>query len=51
MYNLNTTQKAAKIMKTALGSILMALSIVGVHFLAWVFTTYLPILTLILTRS
>ena len=35
MYNLSTTQKAAQIMKTTLGSILFALAIVFVHFLAW----------------
>lgn len=48
MYNLNTTQKVAKLMKTTLGSILFALGIVAVHFIAWALSTYAPILTLIL---
>lgn len=48
MYNLSTTQKAAKIMKTTLGSILFALGIVGVHFIAWALATFAPILTIIL---
>ena len=47
MYNLSTTQKAAQIMKTTLGSILFALAIVFVHFLAWALATYAPILTII----
>ena len=48
MYNLSTTQKAAQIMKTTLGSILFALAIVFVHFLAWALATCAPILTIIL---
>ena len=48
MYNLSTTQKAAQIMKTTLGSILFALGIVGVHFIAWALSTFAPIITLIL---
>lgn len=48
MYNLSTTQKVVNMMKTTLGSILFALGIVAVHFIAWGLSTYAPILTLIL---
>jgi len=47
MYNQSTTQKAAQIMKSTLGSILFALAIVGVHFIAYGLATYAPILTII----
>jgi len=48
MYNLTNSQKAAQMLKTTLGMVLLALGIVGVHFIAWVLYTYAPILTLIL---
>ena len=48
MYNQSTTQKAAQIMKSTIGSILFALAIVGVHFIAYGLATYAPILTIIL---
>jgi len=48
MYNLTNTQKVVTMMKTTLGSILFALGIVAVHFIAWAVSTYAPVLSLIL---
>ncbi len=52
MYNLTTTQKAVNIMKTlmqtAIGTVLLALFLVGVNLLASVIANYVPWLSFLL---
>ena len=52
MYNLTTTQKVVNIMKTvaqtAVGTVLLALFLVGVNVLANIIATYVPWLSFLL---
>jgi hypothetical protein len=48
MYNKTLTQIARDIMKTALGTAILALFLVGVNLLASLMATYTPWLTMIL---
>tara|TARA_R110000796_G_scaffold162032_3_gene278843 strand:+ start:3775 stop:3978 length:204 start_codon:yes stop_codon:yes gene_type:complete len=48
MYNKTLTQTVRNIMKTALGTAILALFLVGVNLLASLMATYTPWLTMIL---
>jgi fatty acid desaturase len=48
MYKTTLTQKAQTLMKTAVGTVILALFLVGVNALAALMATYTPWLTMIL---
>jgi len=48
MYKTTLTQKAQTLMKTAVGTVILALFLVGVNALAGLMATYTPWLTMIL---